>query len=327
MRAWRASEHGDPATVLQLDEITSPALRAHEVRIATEAVALNFADILVCRGTYQVRHPLPVVPGSECAGTVLEVGPEVTSVVIGERVMARPASGAFAEEVVTTEDSLHRVPTGMPATTAAAFHVTYQTAHLALHRRARLAAGDTLLVHAGAGGVGSAAIQLGRAAGARVLATAGGPEKTAWCRRLGAEVAIDYRTESFVDAVKTATGGAGVDVVFDPVGGDTFDGSTHVIAFEGRIVVVGFAGGRVAEARTNHMLVKNYDVLGVAWGAYATQRPEVVERIHAELMELHGRGLIEPLVSEVVAFEEIPAALARLADRATVGKVVATISG
>jgi NADPH2:quinone reductase len=202
-------------------------------------------------------------------------------------------------------------------------HVTYQTGYLALHRRAALRAGEALLVHAGAGGVGSAAIQLGRASGARVIATAGGPEKVEVCRDLGADVVIDYRAGDFVAAVKDATDGRGADVIYDSVGGDTFDRSRKCIAFEGRILVIGFAGGRIADAPTNHALIKNYAIVGVHWGLYNLYQPERIRDTHAELVRLHADGLIDPLVSRVVPMGEVPTALGRLANRGTWGKLVA----
>jgi NADPH2:quinone reductase len=210
----------------------------------------------------------------------------------------------------------------MPFAAAAALHVVYQTGHLALHRRAALQPGETLLVHAGAGGVGSAAIQLGRAAGARVIATAGGPEKVEVCRTLGAELAIDYRTDDFVAAVKEFTGGRGADVVYDPVGGDTYDRSTKCIAFEGRILIIGFTGGRFADARTNHVLIKNYSVVGVHWGLYNMMNPSIIRATHDELVRLYEAAKIDPLISERVKLPDVPAALARLGNRGTYGKVV-----
>ena len=186
------------------------------------------------------------------------------------------------------------------------------------------AAGETLLVHAGAGGVGSAAIQLGLAAGARVVATAGGPEKVQVCRDLGADLVVDYRAGDFVDAVKDFTDGRGADVIYDPVGGDTFDRSTKCIAFEGRILVIGFTGGRFAEARTNHVLIKNYAVVGVHWGLYNMLQPGFVHETHAELMRLHAAGAIAPLVSRELPMAEVPPALASLATRGTWGKLVAS---
>jgi NADPH2:quinone reductase len=214
------------------------------------------------------------------------------------------------------------IPESMPFAAAAALHVVYQTGHLALHRRAQLQMGETLLVHAGAGGVGSAAIQLGLAAGARVIATAGGPEKIEVCRELGAHLAIDYREQDFVDPVKEFTDGRGADVVCDPVGGDTYDRSTKCIAFEGRILIIGFTGGRFAEARTNHVLIKNYSVVGVHWGLYNVLNPAVVRATHDDLIRLFEAGSIHPLISELVRLDDVPAALGRLGSRGTYGKIV-----
>jgi len=210
----------------------------------------------------------------------------------------------------------------MPFEAAAALHIVYQTAHFALHRRAGLREGETVLVHAGAGGVGSAAIQLAKAAGAQVIATAGGGEKVEVCRKLGAETAIDYREENFIEAVKEATGGRGADVIFDPVGGDIFDGSRRCVAFEGRIVVIGFAGGRIAEAPTNHLLVKNYSVVGLHWGLYAKVMPRLIPETHQALMRLYEEGKIDPLIYKSVPFEELPDALNLLGSRSTYGKLV-----
>ena len=215
------------------------------------------------------------------------------------------------------------IPDSLSDAAASALHVTYQTGHVALHRRAHLQPGETLLVHAGAGGVGSAAIQRGLAAGARVIATAGGVEKVQVCEDLGAELVIDYRAGAFVDAVKEFTDGRGADVIYDPVGGDTYDRSTKCIAFEGRILIIGFTGGRFAEARTNHVLIKNYAVVGVHWGLYNLMKPSFVHETHAELMRLHEAGQIAPLISRELPMADVPSALASLATRGTWGKLVA----
>lgn len=202
--------------------------------------------------------------------------------------------------------------------------ISYQTGYVGLHTRAALRPGEWVLVHAGAGGVGSAAIQLAKAAGAQVIATAGGQEKVQTCRDLGADVVVDYSRDDFVPIVKDATGGRGADVIYDSVGGDVFDKSRRCVGFEGRIVVVGFAGGRAADAPTNHTLIKNYGVLGLYWGLYRSRRPEVIDQTHRELMNLWREGLIDPLVSSVLPMSEAPEALARLGDRQTIGKVVLT---
>jgi NADPH2:quinone reductase len=217
---------------------------------------------------------------------------------------------------------VYPIPDTLTWPAAAALHITYQTGHVALHRRAALRAGETLLVHAGAGGVGSAAIQLGLAAGARVFATAGGPDKVQVCHDLGADLVVDYRADDFVAAVKDATDGRGADIVYDPVGGDTFDRSRKCVAFEGRILVIGFTGGRFADAPTNHVLIKNYAVVGVHWGLYNVIEPQLVLDTHEELMRLHAVGKIAPLVSSVIPLDDAPAAMARLATRGTWGKIV-----
>ncbi|MGI8795641.1 MAG: NADPH:quinone oxidoreductase family protein [Acidimicrobiia bacterium] len=326
MRAWRVHEFGEPVDVLALEDVPSVAPGPGEIAVAVAAASLNFPDVLLCRGEYQVKPPLPFTPGSEVAGTVTAVGEGVDTVREGERVIAIPkfGNGGLAEETLAAAATVYPIPVSLDWPAAAALHITYQTGHLALHRRAALQPGETLLVHAGAGGVGSAAIQLGRAAGARVFATAGGPEKVQVCRDLGAEVVVDYRSDDFVTAVKDATDGGGADVIYDPVGGDTFDRSRKCVAFEGRILVIGFTGGRIADVPTNHALVKNYSVVGVHWGLYNLMEPKLIGETHDELIRLHTAGEIAPLVSEVLPLEDAPAALARLASRGTWGKVVCT---
>jgi NADPH2:quinone reductase len=323
MQALRVHELGEPADVMGLEDVEIPEPGAGEVRLRVHAASLNFPDVLMCRGGYQVKPPLPFTPGAEVAGVVDALGADVDELHIGDRVLAVPILGAFAEYTTARADGgAFRIPDTMPFGAASALHVVYQTGHLALHRRANIQPGETLLVHAGAGGVGSAAIQLGLAAGARVIATAGGPEKVEVCRKLGAHLALDYREQDFVDAVKDFTGGRGADVVYDPVGGDTYDRSTKCIAFEGRILIIGFTGGRFAEARTNHVLIKNYSVVGVHWGLYNLMNPQIIRETHDDLIRLFEAGQIDPLISQTVALADVPAALARLGSRGTYGKIV-----
>ena len=318
MKAWQVHQLGQPRDVLQLDDVDEPVAGEGQLLVAVEAVALNFPDVLICQGRYQVKPPFPFTPGLEVCGRVLE-GPRA-----GERVTAStaPPRGGMAERVAVDARWAFPVPDDMPAAKAASLMVTYQTGHVALHTRAHLQPGETLLVHAGAGGVGTAAIQLGKAAGATVIATAGGPDKVAVCRELGADLAIDYNADDFVAAVKDLTDGRGADVIYDPVGGDVFDKSRKCVAFEGRILVIGFTSGRIADAPTNHALIKNYSVVGVHWGLYLQMRPDVVGATHAALIELWTRGLIDPLIGAELPLADGPAALERLADRGTVGKVV-----
>ena len=214
------------------------------------------------------------------------------------------------------------IPDTLSYKEAAALFITYQTAYYALHRNAQVRKGEVLLVHAGSGGVGSAAIQLGKAAGAIVIATAGSEEKTEVCKELGADYVINYRQNDFVQIVKEITDGKGANVIFDPVGGDIFDRSRKCIAFEGRILVIGFAGGRIADAPTNHALIKNYSIVGVHFGLFRNLFPEEVMKAHLVLMELYKQGKIRPLIYNEFPFEEVPDALDLLADRQTWGKLV-----
>lgn len=291
------------------------------MRIAIAASAVNFPDVLYTAGTYQVKPTPPFVPGFEVAGTVIES--REPSLPVGTRVASTlDGSGGYATHAVATAMTTYAIPDHLPFEDAAALTVTYQTGHFALHRRARLQAGEWVLVHAGAGGVGSATIQLAKAAGAKVIATAGGPEKVAVCMALGADLAIDYKEQDFVAIVKKATGGRGVDVVFDPVGGDVFDRSTKCIAFEGRIIVIGFTSGRFPELKANHVLVKNYGVLGLHWGAYHLHDPAAVRSTQQALYDLYAAGSIKPLISSARPMSEAPAAMAAVASRASTGKIV-----
>ncbi|MGY1663022.1 NADPH:quinone oxidoreductase family protein [Geodermatophilus sp. SYSU D00705] len=315
MRAWRVRELGNPSSVLRLEDVEQPTPGDGQVLVRVRAAALNFPDILMVQGKYQERPPLPFTPGVELCGEVVDTG---------QRVIGGPSGGpgAFAEYALMDADGVWPVPEGMSDEKAAALYLTYQTGHVGLHRRAHLQPGEWLLVHAGAGGVGSAAIQLGKAAGAKVIATAGGARKVEVCRELGADHVVDYTGEDFVAVVKEVTGGHGADVVYDPVGGDVFDRSRKCIAFEGRLVVVGFTSGRIPEAPANHALVKNYSVVGLHWGLYRTQEPSLIASTHQALTELVQSGQVDPLLGDVLPLDQAPQALARLADRGTVGKVV-----
>ena len=316
---------GAPADVLELVDVPDPVPGPGELLVRVDACALNFPDVLLCAGLYQEKPPLPFTPGLEVAGTVLSGDAGL----VGTRVLGGTPlpHGGLAELAVLPAGGFHPVPDGMPAEEAAGLLITYQTAYVGLHRRAALRSGEWLLVHAGAGGVGSAAVQVGLAAGARVIATAGGPEKVAVCRELGAHEAIDYRSEDIAARVKEITGGHGADVVWDPVGGDVFDASRRCVAFEGRLVVVGFAGGRIPEVPAGHVLVKNYSVVGLHWGLYRTQDPSVITDTHQALTGLYASGAIRPLVSARFGMADAPTALTRLATRGTVGKVVVLPGG
>ena len=323
MKAWRVTELGEPRHAMSLDEVPDPQPAAGQLLVRVLGAAANFPDVLMCRGLYQVKPPLPFTPGVELCGEVAALGPGSTGFAVGDRVIGSPVlpAGGFAELALMDTATTFPAPVGLDDAEAAAFFIGYQTGWFGLHRRAHLQPGETLLVHAAAGGVGSAAVQLGKAAGARIIGVVGGPEKAEVARRLGADVVVDRHSEDFVEVVKEVTGGRGADVVYDPVGGDTYQRSTKCIAFEGRILVVGFAGGEIQSAALNHALVKNYSIVGLHWGLYATKNPALVRVCHDELSQLAADGVVKPLVSERLALEAVADGLQRLADGTTVGRV------
>jgi NADPH2:quinone reductase len=324
VKAWQLSRYGEPQDVLELAEVPQPSPGPGQLLVRVRAAAANFPDALLCLGTYQVRPPLPFCPGVELCGEVVAAGRDVTGFAAGDRVIGGAVlpHGAFAEYALMDAAVAMPAPAGLDDAEAAPFHITYQTGWFGLHRRARLAPGETLLVHAAAGGVGSGAVQLGKAAGARVIGVAGGPEKTAVARELGADVVVDRHSEDFVAVVKDVTGGRGADVVYDPVGGDAFRKSTKCVAFEGRILVVGFASGDIPSAALNHALVKNYSIVGLHWGLYQQRDRGAIVDCHAELTRLVAAGAIRPLISERLTLADVPDGLRRLAAGTTIGRVV-----
>jgi NADPH2:quinone reductase len=324
MRAWRVTALGEPVDVLRLVDVTDPAPGPGQLVVRVLASPANFPDVLMCRGEYQVKPELPFTPGVELCGEVVALGAGVDGFAVGDRVLggATLPHGGFAEFALLDAASTFPAPTALDDAEAAALFIGYQTGWFGLHRRAGLRAGETLLVHAAAGGVGSAAVQLGRAAGARVIGVVGGPEKAAVARALGADVVVDRHAEDFVAVVKAETGGRGADVVYDPVGGDTYQRSTKCVAFEGRILVVGFAGGRIQSAALNHALVKNYSIVGLHWGLYQRHDPAAVAECHRALTALADQGAVRPLVSERLPLGEVADGVQRLADGSTVGRVV-----
>ena len=325
MRAWRVVRNGEPADVLSLDELAVPDPGAGEVLVRVRAVAVNFPDVLLARGQYQVRPELPFVPGIEFVGEVVELGEGADGVGVGDRVLGSKI-GVLSEYAVLPASEVWAAPGSLTDAAASGLTVAYQTAWFGLHRRAALEPDEWLLVHAAAGGVGLAAVQLGVAAGARVIGVGGSEAKARVARAAGAEVVLVRGVDDVVGAVKAATGGHGADVVFDPVGGDAFDASTKCVAFEGRIVVVGFAGGTIQQLAAGHVLVKNYSVLGLHWGLYPGVRPDLIAQARAELVALADSGTIAPVVDHVVAFEEAPAAMTALASGSTVGRVVIEVA-
>ncbi|MFW0794927.1 NADPH:quinone oxidoreductase family protein [Gordonia sp. CPCC 205515] len=326
MKAWRVPDLGEARDVLRFEEIPDPTPGDGEVLVRVLAAPANFPDVLLCRGEYQIKPPLPFTPGVELCGEVVSVGAGVTRAAIGDRVVGTPIlpGGAFAEYAVMNEANVFPAPAALDDAEAAALTIGYQTAWFALHRRTSIAAGDYLLVHAAAGGVGSAAVQLGKAAGATVIGVVGGPEKARYATELGADVVVDRRTDDFVATVKDVTGGHGADIVFDPVGGDAYAGSTKCIAFEGRIVVIGFAGGTIPQPALNHALIKNYSIVGLHWGLYQSKNRAVIDECHAELTRMADAGSLKPLIGERLAFSDVAEGLGRLGDGSTVGRLVFT---
>ncbi|MCP5024660.1 MAG: NADPH:quinone oxidoreductase family protein [Actinomycetia bacterium] len=322
MKTMRLNELGDPWDLLRLEEMEPPEPADDLSRITVEACDLNFADVLQCQGAYQERHDPPFTPGLSAAGVVNAVGPD-SPFQIGQRVIGMTANGwgGYAEQALVAA-TVEPVPDDIDGLTASGINVTHGTAWFALHQRGHLQRGESVLVLAAAGGVGSAAVQMAKAHDCRVIAAAGGPDKVDLCRRLGADVVIDYRAEDLYEKVMDATGRRGVDVVYDPVGGEYFDIARRLLAWEGRLLVVGFASGDIPSAPANHVLVKNYSVVGVHMGAYRTFAPEVLNRCYAELYGLLRQGLIEPVITEQVGFDTLPEALHRLANRGTSGRVV-----
>ncbi|GAA1073526.1 NADPH:quinone oxidoreductase family protein [Tsukamurella spumae] len=324
MRAWQVPELGEPLAVLREADLPTPEPAAGQVVVRTRATAANFPDVLMCRGLYQVKPDLPFTPGVELCGEITAIGEGVEGFAVGDRVLGGAAlpAGGFAEYAVLNAAQTFPAPASLDDAQASSLFIGYQTGWFGLHRRAHLQPGETLLVHAAAGGVGSAAIQLGKAAGARVIGVVGGEAKAEVARALGADVVIDRHTQDFVEVVKAETGGRGADVIYDPVGGETYQRSTKCIAFEGRILIIGFAGGTIQEAALNHALIKNYSIVGLHWGLYNAYDPAAIQQCHAELTALADQGSVNPLVSERLSFDEVPDGLQRLADGSTVGRVV-----
>ena len=325
MKAWQVRDWCEPEQ-MDFADLPVPEPKAGEVRIQNHAAALNFFDILQIQGKYQTKPPLPFTPGAEVAGVVDGVGPNVVELARGDRVMGFGSLGGFAEYTITPAAKTFRIPDSMSFAEAAAMLIVYQTSYLALKVRAAIKPGDWLLIHAAAGGVGTAAMQLGRVLGAQIIATAGGSDKVAFCLGQGANFALDYSNPNWVEQVKQITRKHGADVIFDPVGGDVFDLSTKCIASEGRLVVVGFAGGRIPTITANRILLKNISVVGCFWGAHIKRHPEFLAQTQHVLFALYETDKIQPVVSQTWPLAEVVTALHALADRKTYGKVVLTMT-
>lgn len=320
MKAWIVRELCKPLD-MEFAEITVPEPGPGQVLVRVEAAALNFLDTLMIQGLYQVKPPLPFTPGVEVAGTIVAPG-SGSPFRTGERVLGNVGHGGYAEYALLDDVNVTRMPDSMTAVEGSTFPIVYPTAYSALRHSANIQAGEVVLIHAGAGGVGLAAIQLAKAWGGTVIATAGGPAKTAICREHGADYAIDYSNGQWVERVKEITAGQGADIIVDPVGGDVTGLSLKCLAWCGRLLIVGFAGGRIASIPANRLLLKSASAIGVLWGERRSRDPELAKAAFADLFSLYGRGEIKPVVSRRYPLAEAPQALLDLGSRQTYGKVV-----
>ena len=324
MRAIVCKEWGGPEKLV-LENLPSPPMRENGVRVQVHAAGINFLDTLLITGQYQVKPPLPFTPGAEAGGVVTEVAPGVSGVKVGDRVMAMSELGCYAEELVTTADKVFPIPDKMDFAAAAGFPITYGTSHVALTYRAHLKSSEWLLVLGAAGGVGLTAIEIGKALGAKVIAAAGGAEKLAVAQQHGADALIDYSREDIRERVKAITGGHGADVIYDAVGGDAFDAALRCVAWEGRVLIIGFAAGRIPQIPANIALVKNIDVIGFYWGSYQLHKPDVPRESFKQLFRVFDQGKLRPHVSQTFDLKDAPRALEFLKQRKSTGKVVLTM--
>lgn len=326
MRAWQVVEHGEPGRALALGQIEAPLPPPGMLRVRVASAGIGLPDVLMCRGTYPMTPPLPFVAGQECVGVVSAAGDGARSAV-GARVMGVTGfylgHGSFADEALLIDDFALAVPPGMSDAEAAGFVIPYHTAWVGLVQRGRLQKGETLLVLGGAGGAGSAAVMLGVALGARVLTTAGGADKVAFCETLGADAVIDYRADDIAERVLALTGGRGADAIYDPVGGAAFTAATRCIAHEGRILTVGFASGEWGKADLADVTFRNYSLVGVLPGQYDRA---FREHAQTEMGRLYAQGRLRVPLAHSAGFAELPAQLAQLAAGRVAGKLVLAVT-
>lgn len=327
MRAILIREHGEPET-LRIEELPTPSFGDDDVLIDVHAIGVNYPDLLVIGGQYQILPPRPFSPGKDAAGVVAAVGRNVKSCKLGDRVVAQVEYGAYADQLVARGDNCFVIPDAMSYNEAAAMGLVYQTAHFALVERGQYQRGETVLVNGAAGGVGLAAVQIAKGLGATVLAGVNNEEHARLARANGADHVIDLGAPDLHDALRRqvheATGGRGADIVLDPLGGDIFDASLRALAWRGRMVVIGFAAGRIPVIKANYLLVKNIQVSGLQWSDYRERTPEWVRRVQEELFGLYNDGKIRPSVMQSFAMEDFAAALALVKAGKVQGKVVLT---
>lgn len=321
MKAVLCRQFGPPEA-LTLAEVPKPSIGGGQVRIAARACGVNFPDVLMIRGLYQLKPPFPFSPGMEIAGDIVEVAGDARNLQVGQRVMATMTRGGFAEEVIAPAANVFPMPAAMSYEHGAGFPLAYGTSHVALTHRARLKAGETLLVLGAAGGVGLAAVEIGKGLGARVIAAASTAAKLELARSHGADELIDYTAENLRQRLIELTSGRGVDVIYDPVGGEFFDQAARRLAWEGRYLVIGFASGRIPSLPANIALLKNASIVGTFWGAYLRKDPSLIRDSFAQLTAWHTAGRLKPHIHQVYALDEAPAALRQLMDRRAMGKVL-----
>ena len=321
MHAWLCE---DPTGVdaLTWKELPTPQPKTGEVLLEIKAASLNFPDILIVQNKYQMKPPLPFVPGSEYAGIVQAVGEGVTHLKVGQPVACLSGTGGFATHTIAPSALCMPLPAGFPMVDAAAFIMIYATSHHALVDRAQLKAGETVLVLGAAGGVGTAAIQIAKALGAKVIAAASTQEKCDLCKSIGADATINYSTENLRDAIKALTGGKGPDVIYDPVGGDFAEPAFRSIAWRGRYLVVGFASGPIPSLPFNLALLKGASIVGVFWGDYAKRESKANAAMMMELAQWYGQGKIKPVIDRTMPMVELKAAFAHMGSRSVMGKLV-----
>ena len=321
MKAWLC-ETLEGIGAMQFRELPTPAPKAGEVRVAVRAASLNFPDLLIVEGKYQFKPPLPFVPGSEFSGTVDALGEGVTHLKVGQPVAAIGSTGAFATHACIEATRVLPLPPGFAIEDGAAFAFTYGTSHHALMDRAALKAGETVLVLGAAGGVGTAAVQIAKAAGARVIAAASSDEKCALCKSIGADETLNYSRENVRDALKALTAGKGPDVVYDPVGGDLAEPAFRSIAWRGRYLVVGFAMGSIPSLPLNLTLLKGASIVGVFWGDFVKREPAASAAAMAQLAQWYAQGKVKPVIDRTMPMAELKAAYGHMGSRGVKGKLV-----
>ena len=321
MHAWLC-ENPTGIDALQWQEMPTPQPKAGEVLIAIEAASLNFPDLLIVQNKYQMKPPLPFVPGSEYAGVVQAVGEGVTNLKVGQNVACLSGTGGFATHTIAPAALCMPLPAGFSLVDAAAFIMIYATSHHALLGRAQLKAGETVLVLGAAGGVGTSAIQIAKVTGARVIAAASTDDKCELCKSIGADLTINYTKENLRDAIKAATGGKGPDVIYDPVGGDFAEPAFRSIAWRGRYLVVGFASGPIPALPLNLALLKGASIVGVFWGEFARREPKANAAMMTELAQWYAQGRIKPVIDRTMPMAQLKAAYAHMGSRGVKGKLV-----